>query len=746
MASKSDNKLLQEILNAIKTEGAQKGFEKAHESMAAKEEKEEAAKKRRKVLDEELKTQQDLLEAAKNAAKIEEDALKQYDAKLNLVEKEHNSKLAVLKILKEEGKETGKLHAMALEHYEKEKKSLEESKKIQEEKIGLQKESLGIVTQEANKVAESIGMQLDGKQSIIGKLSTILNLNKDNAKEMEKEILAAKEVFTWTNFWSSILEKVQEQAVMLVAAFANMAREINTTQAAFNRTTGAGGRYNAEMVDAVKNSREFGTTLESVSGAYSALISTMSKFTTLSTHQRKSLAATGAQMELAGVSAESFASNVDFLMAHMGMGADEAEKHQRKLVAFASSIGVTSAKMAEDFKAAQPVMAKYGKVVGDQVFKHLAKTAKAAGVEVSSLLSISAGFDTFEDSATKVGQLNALLGGPYLDSIEMLTAKEGERVDMLRQSLQMSGRTWADLGRFEKQSIATAAGISDMAEAGSLFGTTDSDFRKIQQEQKTLEEQTKASQDMQMRLNQIMMQFLPLAQKFVSRLEKIVDWVVEAAIEYEKIVAGIAAFIVTLGALVTVGGPLLAMYKLWTLATALQTAATAAQVTTTTISTTTTIADTGAKIAHETVTVTQTAAQTALNVATYAFPGTWIIGIFVAIAAAVALVVGLMWDYNDAVEATPTLAGRLGGPPTTVAPETIVGAQDGMNVTKTGLLKVHEGETVQDAARGTPLTPNQKTKGNKQSSTQHIEIKVGNTSFVKMVGKIIDEHLDLRLA
>jgi len=73
------------------------------------------------------------------------------------------------------------------------------------------------------------------------------------------------------------------------------------------------------------------------------------------------------------------------------------------------------------------------------IFAKLAATAKKSGVEMDKLLGIAAGFDTFEDAFENVGNLNALLGGPYLDSIEMANASDEERVRLTKEAIKQSG-------------------------------------------------------------------------------------------------------------------------------------------------------------------------------------------------------------------------------------------------------------------------------------------------------------------
>ena len=87
--------------------------------------------------------------------------------------------------------------------------------------------------------------------------------------------------------------------------------------------------------------------------------------------------------------------------------------------------------MASAFSDAMPKLAAFGDE-STSVFKSLQVNARAAGMEVSDVLSIVEQFDTFDGAAQAVGRLNAILGGPFLDSLKMVTVTDPvERMRML---------------------------------------------------------------------------------------------------------------------------------------------------------------------------------------------------------------------------------------------------------------------------------------------------------------------------
>ena len=58
----------------------------------------------------------------------------------------------------------------------------------------------------------------------------------------------------------------------------------------------------------------------------------------------------------------------------------------------------------------------------------MAAQAKAAGLEVSNLVTIAKGFDTFEGAADKVGKLNAIMN--ILSALDLMNADYEETINL----------------------------------------------------------------------------------------------------------------------------------------------------------------------------------------------------------------------------------------------------------------------------------------------------------------------------
>ncbi len=124
----------------------------------------------------------------------------------------------------------------------------------------------------------------------------------------------------------------------------------------------------------------------------------------------------------------------------------EAIEVQKELAMAGVQLGIGADKIVKDFNAASKTLAVYGKD-SVRIFKDLAAQAKAAGVEVSTLLGIVQKFDTFSGAAEGAAQFNALLG-TQLSTTQMLMMTEEERMKTLVESVQAQGVAFGDMDKF----------------------------------------------------------------------------------------------------------------------------------------------------------------------------------------------------------------------------------------------------------------------------------------------------------
>ena len=263
---------------------------------------------------------------------------------------------------------------------------------------------------------------------------------------------------------------------------------------AFRRGTGAGKEYNLEITALERSTYDAGISAADAGKTYQTLYTSMSSFTQLNKGEQRQIAKTTALLETQGVATGTSAKIMDQMTRSLGKSAGESNDIMLRLAGSAKSLGVPMGKMADDFAASFGELAKYGDGAID-VFEGLAVQAKKTGLEVGDLMKIAGQFDTFESAATSVGKLNAIMGGPYLNSIDMLNASEEERIELLRNTVQASGMQFDAMNRFEKQAMASAMGVSvDEASRIMKMSTAEMELQAMKQEE--LEENARNSQEM----------------------------------------------------------------------------------------------------------------------------------------------------------------------------------------------------------------------------------------------------------
>ena len=418
-----------------------------------------------------------------------------------------------------------------------------------------------------------VGLNKDFESSMLGSLSTTLS----SAVAWQKFRGQLKKTFTVQNWVYSILLKIQQATTDLMT-------KQDSALVSFNKQTGAARIYGSELVALEENLYTHGVSMADAAEAGGALVRTVYGLKTISKSSRKDLMTTTAILQELGVSADTTGANVQFMTRALGMSVRKSATYQRELFTLAQQIGMPPQEMAEGFKSAQPKLAAFGKDAG-RVFKKLATAARASGMEIQQMLAIVEQFDTFEGASTAVGKLNALLGGPFLNSMEMVMQTDPtERMRMLGNALNRAGKSFDQMTYYEKKSIAAAAGLSDVSElalimAGNFNGVAGG-AQKSQAEILRLAAQTKEMNEIWDELNQIIRMFAiqmrPVMESLKEGIEyfqenkdavkKLIPWVTGLAGAFFGVrmafnamaLAGVTGWAAVLGPLIVIPGAITA--------------------------------------------------------------------------------------------------------------------------------------------------------------------------------------------
>ena len=368
-------------------------------------------------------------------------------------------------------------------------------------------------------IATKIGLNSKAANAFSDQLEKMRHIAKNNKTEMGQAFM---ETFSIQKIGLAL-------TFQIIAATLKLATAVDKASAAFAAQTGAGRALTTEISNIGGSYRNLGLGAEEAGKAAQTLFNNFTGFMQASRQERQTLMLTVASLEKIGVSGEAAANSLNILTKNFDMSTNQAARMTKQLAIAGTKIGISAQKMMDGFVAASKSLAVYGKDAIN-VFTDLAAQAKAAGVEAQTLLGIAERFDTFEGAADSAGKLNSILG-TQMSATDMLMMKENERIETLIRSIQAQGIAFKDLDRYSQKAVASAAGISDMAEAQRIFGMSVSDYRKGLQEAASEEEfnqRLKDAMDIFAKLTKIAQNFAiqmaPVIDLLASAAQKFLDW------------------------------------------------------------------------------------------------------------------------------------------------------------------------------------------------------------------------------
>ncbi len=314
----------------------------------------------------------------------------------------------------------------------------------------------------------------------------------------------------------------------LISNSINFAFELDRQNALFKATTGAGNEFSGVIDEAGSRYFTYGINAQDAGRATTALFGSFRDFTNLSESERANIAATAATLDKFGVTAQTTGQILDQATKSLYMNSQEAELLTRQAVTLARDIGKPMTEVAGDLASAAPKLAFYGKQMFD-VFAQLERQSKATGLSVDSLLGlVGEKFDTFEGAGQAVGRLNAILGGPYLNSIEMLNATEADRVVMIKEAIEANGAQFDQLNKFEQKAFASALG-TDVDTLRRMLNDLDPEVQLQAMRQEELAKRAGDARDIMTKLtdaiNSLIIKNQPLMDSIVEGVDKFSDFI-----------------------------------------------------------------------------------------------------------------------------------------------------------------------------------------------------------------------------
>jgi hypothetical protein len=413
-----------------------------------------------------------------------------------------------------------------IEQLNKERDALEETTEAMRELSIAQQEALNSAKQLGNTIKQAFAGDFKGVLKGVG--DNILKNNKHFKKlnaDFSKELRGFKNLGAGTQaaFAASMIGVAA--SIKLMKEEFKLAMDIENVRREFMKTTGAMKEFSMSVIEAGKATRSFDRDMKNAFEASKELRKGFTDFTMLNKSERGEIQNTTTVLSALGIAGGDVAKGLQLSTKALGETASGAAKTQLELNALARDIGVEPSKMAANFAAAGPQLAKLGRD-GVKAFKDLAVASKITGLEVSRLLSITEKFDTFEGAATQAGKLNAALGGNFVNAMELMTATDPvERFEMIRNSILDAGLAFDDMSYYQRKFYADAMGLSDVSElAAVMSGNMDSLNGEIGKTSADYENAAKMARDFQSVQDQLKNALYSLLPVFTPLIEAIGDF------------------------------------------------------------------------------------------------------------------------------------------------------------------------------------------------------------------------------
>ncbi len=244
--------------------------------------------------------------------------------------------------------------------------------------------------------------------------------------------------------------------------------------------------FSERIIQLHRANRDLGFGVQDIVEGYQNLFTTSRAFGTLmakNTPKTRAQADVIADMSLkfkaAGLNIDTMAGALETIAKTYKK--DDIEKKFKKfgqvILQVARGTGQLPDQIGKDLNNAMSSLAAYGLKSATRQFTKLAAVAAVTGVKTEELLGMTAKFDDMGQAADSVGELNAMLGGPYLNTLDLVNANEAERVEMLRDSVLKSGKSFDQLDRFTKKAIADQVGL-DVEKTARLFMASPEDIEE----------------------------------------------------------------------------------------------------------------------------------------------------------------------------------------------------------------------------------------------------------------------------
>jgi len=307
-------------------------------------------------------------------------------------------------------------------------------------------------------------------------LQEFTGISAQTTQALEDSVKAFGHSAMASSIYNGTIEKLTRAIPLFGDAIADTNKAQYDAAASFAKATATGGEYGQLLHSITVDMVGYGLAADEVAKNTLALYQSFTDFSLGTVETQRRLSDFVNKLDAAGIGSDGVVSSLQTLSKGFGLTEQQAMQTILSLDGFAKSSHQSTEQVVKDFSSQADTFAVYGSQ-GVKVFEKLSAAAKATGMDMSKMLDIASGFDTFESAAESVGSLNAILGGSYLNSIELVMETDPtERMKMLKRALDEAGVSVNELGYYQKKAFVDAFGLENVTELTKL---ATGDFDKL---------------------------------------------------------------------------------------------------------------------------------------------------------------------------------------------------------------------------------------------------------------------------
>jgi hypothetical protein len=386
-----------------------------------------------------------------------------------------------------------------------------------------------------------INALLVNEERLIEKAKTKLIGYKEETLSIKYHLMAIGDI--WTNMGSQeALSRVINKAATAMFSFANAifqaSIEFDKVAASVAKATST-TQFKGAMEDLRTEALSTGVSVEQLGQNFITLNNNFTDFNRLDAEAAKQLASTATALNAANFSAESFAKTLDLGTKALGMSREQVQTFSLELVNFGKSAGIPLDRLSKNLDSSGSKLVEFG-VNGEKVFKELALASKNLGIEMDRMFNIAEQYTTFEGAAGAAAKLNSVLGGNFVNSLDLMnTALENptDTFRLLKNSMDASGKSFGDMTPAMKKVIAEAAGFNDISEAARVFNMDVDEASEYLEEQAIKQEElnkmNREFMGFQEKINKLLAQMIPIVTPIIDWMSNMIDKIAEFAKENE---------------------------------------------------------------------------------------------------------------------------------------------------------------------------------------------------------------------